>query len=412
MSAMHRLPLFFARRYLFSKKSHSVINLVSIVSAFSVAIPVAAMVILLSVFNGFEQLIKTLDRSFDPDIRVMPVRGKVFGIDSLPREEILRIDGVRQAAFLLEGQAVFEYRDRQAYGLVCGVDSLYKEVVPLEGLTKEGVFRLRFGEIPEAYVGQGMAYSLGVRVTLSSPLSVYVPRRGRVSPLLPYSYYNKMNLFPSGVFSLEAEVDDQYVFVPLDFAQELFDYPQQASSLAVALDDRASAVKVQQQIATLVGQDFKVLTRYQQKESFYRIMTYEKWGIYFIILLVLVVASFSLIGSLAMLIIEKRKDTQTLMTLGADSRLIRRIFTQEGVLISLGGGVIGLVLGLLLSLLQQYFGILKLSGQTFLIDAYPVEVRPLDLLWVALSFVVVGGVISLLTVRTMIPKHEQEIGKI
>ena len=141
-------------------------------------------------------------------------------------------------------------------------------------------------------------------------------------------------------------------------------------------------------------------------------MTYEKWGIYFIILLVLVVASFSLIGSLAMLIIEKRKDTQTLMTLGADSRLIRRIFTQEGVLISLGGGVIGLVLGLLLSLLQQYFGILKLSGQTFLIDAYPVEVRPLDLLWVALSFVVVGGVISLLTVRTMIPKHEQEIGKI
>lgn len=278
MSAMHRLPLFFARRYLFSKKSHSVINLVSIVSAFSVAIPVAAMVILLSVFNGFEQLIKTLDRSFDPDIRVMPVLGKVFGIDSLPREEILRIDGVRQAAFLLEGQAVFEYRDRQAYGLVCGVDSLYKEVVPLEGLTKEGVFRLRFGEIPEAYVGQGMAYSLGVRVTLSSPLSVYVPRRGRVSPLLPYSYYNKMNLFPSGVFSLEAEVDDQYVFVPLDFAQELFDYPQQASSLAVALDDRASAAKVQQQIATLVGQDFKVLTRYQQKESFYRIMTYEKWG--------------------------------------------------------------------------------------------------------------------------------------
>ena len=403
MSAMHRLPLFFARRYLFSKKSHSVINLVSIVSAFSVAIPVAAMVILLSVFNGFEQLIKTLDRSFDPDIRVMPVRGKVFGIDSLPREEILRIDGVRQAAFLLVGQAVFEYRDRQAYGLVCGVDSLYKEVVPLEGLTKEGVFRLRFGEIPEAYVGQGMAYSLGVRVTLSSPLSVYVPRRGRVSPLLPYSYYNKMNLFPSGVFSLEAEVDDQYVFVPLDFAQEL---------LAVALDDRASAAKVQQQIAALVGQDFKVLTRYQQKESFYRIMTYEKWGIYFIILLVLVVASFSLIGSLAMLIIEKRKDTQTLMTLGADSRLIRRIFTQEGVLISLGGGVIGLVLGLLLSLLQQYFGILKLSGQTFLIDAYPVEVRPLDLLWVALSFVVVGGVISLLTVRTMIPKHEQEIGKI
>jgi len=192
----------------------------------------------------------------------------------------------------------------------------------------------------------------------------------------------------------------------------LFDYPHQASSLAVSLDERASASKVQTQIETLIGKDYKVQTRYQQKESFYRIMTYEKWGIYFIILLVLVVASFSLVGSLAMLIIEKRKDTQTLMTLGADSRLVRQIFAQEGLLISLGGGIVGLVLGLLLSLAQQYFGILKLSGQTFLIDAYPVEVRLLDLLWVIISFIVVGGLISTLTVKAMIPKQEQEIGKV
>ena len=221
---MPRLPLFFARRYLFSKKSHSVINIVSGVSAFSVAIPVMAMVILLSVFNGFEGLIKSMYRSFDPDIRITPVRGKVFPIDSLPRERFLAIDGVRDAAYALEDNAVFEYRDRQAFGTMCGVDSLYRQVVPLDSLRTEGVFQLQFGDFPEAYVGQGMAYALGIRVNLNSPISVYVPRRGRVSPLLPYSFYKKQNIFPSGVFALEAEVDGKYVIVPLHFAQELLDY--------------------------------------------------------------------------------------------------------------------------------------------------------------------------------------------
>lgn len=334
---MPRLPLFFARRYLFSKKSHSVINIVSGVSAFSVAIPVMAMVILLSVFNGFEGLIKSMYRSFDPDIRITPVRGKVFPIDSLPRERFLAIDGVRDAAYALEDNAVFEYRDRQAFGTMCGVDSLYRQVVPLDSLRTEGVFQLQFGDFPEAYVGQGMAYALGIRVNLNSPISVYVPRRGRVSPLLPYSFYKKQNIFPSGVFALEAEVDGKYVIVPLHFAQQLLDYPGQASSVAIRLEADASPQRVQQQIGQWLGDDYKIQSRYQQKESFYRIMMYEKWGIYFIILLVLVIASFSLIGSLVMLIIEKRKDSQTLVTMGADTKLLRKIFVAEGMLIYLIG---------------------------------------------------------------------------
>ena len=273
---MPRLPLFFARRYLFSKKSHSVINIVSGVSAFSVAIPVMAMVILLSVFNGFEGLIKSMYRSFDPDIRITPVRGKVFPIDSLPRERFLAIDGVRDAAYALEDNAVFEYRDRQAFGTMCGVDSLYRQVVPLDSLRTEGVFQLQFGDFPEAYVGQGMAYALGIRVNLNSPISVYVPRRGRVSPLLPYSFYKKQNIFPSGVFALEAEVDGKYVIVPLHFAQQLLDYPGQASSVAIRLEADASPQRVQQQIGQWLGDDYKIQSRYQQKESFYRIMMYEK----------------------------------------------------------------------------------------------------------------------------------------
>lgn len=403
---MPRLPLFFARHYLFSKKSHSVINIVSGVSAFSVAIPVMAMVILLSVFNGFEGLIKSMYRSFDPDIRITPVRGKVFPIDSLPRERFLAIDGVRDAAYALEDNAVFEYRDRQAFGTMCGVDSLYRQVVPLDSLRTEGVFQLQFGDFPEAYVGQGMAYALGIRVNLNSPISVYVPRRGRVSPLLPYSFYKKQNIFPSGVFALEAEVDGKYVIVPLHFAQELLDYPGQASSVAIRLEADASPQRVQQQIGQWLGDDYKIQSRYQQKESFYRIMMYEKWGIYFIILLVLVIASFSLIGSLVMLIIEKRKDSQTLVTMGADTKLLRKIFVAEGMLIYLIGAGGGLLLGVALALAKQHFGFLKLSGETFLIDAYPVEVHPSDLAWVIVTFVSVSYLISVLTVRAMIPKKE------
>ena len=406
---MPRLPLFFARRYLFSKKSHSVINIVSGVSAFSVAIPVMAMVILLSVFNGFEGLIKSMYRSFDPDIRITPVRGKVFPIDSLPRERFLAIDGVRDAAYALEDNAVFEYRDRQAFGTMCGVDSLYRQVVPLDSLRTEGVFQLQFGDFPEAYVGQGMAYALGIRVNLNSPISVYVPRRGRVSPLLPYSFYKKQNIFPSGVFALEAEVDGKYVIVPLHFAQQLLDYPGQASSVAIRLEADASpqrVQRVQQQIGQWLGDDYKIQSRYQQKESFYRIMMYEKWGIYFIILLVLVIASFSLIGSLVMLIIEKRKDSQTLVTMGADTKLLRKIFVAEGMLIYLIGAGGGLLLGVALALAQQHFGFLKLSGETFLIDAYPVEVHPSDLAWVIVTFVSVSYLISVLTVRAMIPTKE------
>ena len=382
------------------------INIVSGVSAFSVAIPVMAMVILLSVFNGFEGLIKSMYRSFDPDIRITPVRGKVFPIDSLPRERFLAIDGVRDAAYALEDNAVFEYRDRQAFGTMCGVDSLYRQVVPLDSLRTEGVFQLQFGDFPEAYVGQGMAYALGIRVNLNSPISVYVPRRGRVSPLLPYSFYKKQNIFPSGVFALEAEVDGKYVIVPLHFAQELLDYPGQASSVAIRLEADASPQRVQQQIGQWLGDDYKIQSRYQQKESFYRIMMYEKWGIYFIILLVLVIASFSLIGSLVMLIIEKRKDSQTLVTMGADTKLLRKIFVAEGMLIYLIGAGGGLLLGVVLALAQQHFGFLKLSGETFLIDAYPVEVHPSDLAWVIVTFVSVSYLISVLTVRAMIPKKE------
>ena len=403
---MPRLTLLFARRYLFSKKSHSVINIIAGVSALAVAIPVAAMVILLSVFNGFEGLIRSMYKSFDPDLLVTPAQGKVFAIDSIPTDRLRAIPGVAQWSFSLEENALFEYRDRQYIGVMRGVDSLFAEVVPIDSLITQGNYRLRFGELPEACVGQGVAYTLGIRTTFNDPISIYVPRSGRFSMMMPQSLYRKGNLFPSGVFALEAEVDGKYMIVPLDFAQKLLDNAGKASSMAIRLNEGYSPESVRPAVAALLGDQFEVLTRYQQKAEFYRIMMYEKWGIYFIILLVLIVASFSLIGSLVMLIIDKRKDTRTLLTMGADIPLLRRIFVAEGMLIYGIGALIGMILGVGLSLAQQHWGFLTLGGETFLIDTYTVEVHISDLLLVVVTFTVVSYLISKLTVLSMIPRSQ------
>lgn len=403
---MLRLPLLFARRYLFSRKSHSVINIISRISSLAVAVPVMAMVILLSVFNGFDGLVRSMYRAFDPDILITPVKGKVFDRDSVAMRNPEQIEGVEILSYVLEENALFEYRGRQYIGIIRGVDEYYSQVVGIDSLIVAGEYRLRFGDFDEACVGQGVAYALGIRTNFNDPIIVYVPRRGKISPLLPYHIYREDALFPASVFALEAEVDGKYVIASLDFTQRLLNYEGKASALAIKLAPGTSPEKVQARIAGLLGDDFRVLTRYQQKESFYRILLYEKWGIYFIVLLVLIVASFSLVGSLAMLIIEKRKDRQTLIRMGAGMGLVRRIFIAEGMLIYSIGGFLGLILGVMVAYAQQVFGFIRISAQTFLIDAYPVEVHLTDVLWVMVTFLAVSLPISYLTVRTMIRDDE------
>ncbi len=403
---MPRLSLLFARRYLFSKKSHSVINVISGVSAVAVAVPIMAMVILLSVFNGFENLIHEMYRSFDPDILITPSTGKVFDIDSIPQQRLAEIPGVEAWSFSLEENALFEYRHRQYIGVMRGVDSLFETTVPVDTLLTEGRFRLRFGDLPEACVGQGVAYTLGIRTNFNDPILIYAPRRGQFSFLLPQSIYRKGALFPSGVFALEAEVDGKYIIVPLDFAQKLLDYEGKASSLSVRLSEETSPEIARTTMASLLGDKFNIQTRYQQKAEFYRIMMYEKWGIYFIILLVLIVASFSLVGSLVMLIIDKREEMHTLLTMGADIPLLRSIFLSEGMLIYGIGAIGGMILGIALALAQQHWGWLKLSGQTFLVNTYPVEVHLSDLLLIVVTFTAVSYLISKLTTLSMIPRSE------
>ena len=403
---MNRLASLFARRYLFSKKSHSVINIISGVSAFAVGIPVAAMVILLSVFNGFEELVKSMYKDFDPDIVVRAAEGKVFPETQLSQATLSAIEGVQKISAVLEDNALLEYRGRQYIGTIRGADSSYRQVIPIESMVTHGEYQPLFGDMEQALVGQGLAYNLGINIALYDPLRAYVPRRGNFSSLLPIEVAREGRIYPSGVFALDAETDSQYIITPLSFAQRLFDYEGKISSLMIKLTSGANPDKVRDAIASTVGSDFEVLTRYQQKASLYRIMRYEKWGIFFIILLVLIIASFSVIGSLVMLIIDKRKDLRTLITLGGDIPLLRGIFIREGMLISMIGAVGGMATGLLLCWIQIRFGVIRIPAQTFLVDSYPVIVKATDMASVVVAFVAVNYTIARLTVMKMIPKSD------
>lgn len=405
---MRRLSMLFARRYLFSRKSHSVINVISGVSAFAVGVPVAAMVILLSVFNGFDTLIKGMYREFDPDIAIVAAEGKVFDPGAVSGR-LADFPGVALVSQVVEDNALLEYRGRQYIATIRGVDSLYGSVVPIEDMVVEGEYQPWFGDMMQALVGQGVAYNLGVRTALYDPVKVFIPRRGSFSTLLPVDAYRMREIFPSGIFALDADTDGKYVITPIEFARSLFDYPGKVTSLMVRTSPGTDVAKVAASIGSELGDEYRVLTRYQQKASLYEVMAYEKWGIFVIILLVMVIASFSVIGSLAMLIIDKRGDMRTIMSMGGSVGFVRSIFVREGMMISLAGALSGMVLGLLICWVQITFGLIPMPAATFLVEAYPVVVKLSDIAAIAVCFTAVSYIIAKFTVVRMIPRSDIRI---
>ena len=404
---MNRLSQLFARRYLFSAKSHSVINVISAVSVVAVGVPVAAMIILMSVFNGFAGLVDGMQSAFDADLEVRPREGKTFMTDALPTDSIRSIEGVRGVSFALEQSALAEYGGRQVVITVRGVDDNYTDVLPMTDYVQTGEFELRLGEIEQACVGSSVAYRLGVRTFLDTPLNLYSPRRGEISTLLPIDAYTHRRTWPSGVFMISGDVDDSYILTTIELAQSLFDYDGRASQLLVDVRDDASLERTRDAVQTAVGDDFKVVTRLEQQAALYRIMKYEKWGIFFISLLVLIIASFSIVGSLAMLIIDKRDNITTLRAIGARTEFVRSIFTGQGALIGLLGAAIGLVLGVGVCWAQQHFGLIEMPGTTFVVRYDPVEMKLTDILLIIAAMAIVTMAITQLTVRTMIRPTEK-----
>ncbi len=403
------LPLFFARRYLFSRKSRSVINLISGLSVIAVAVPVAAMIILLSVFNGFETLARSMASSFDADLTVSARQGQTFPAAEIDTAALSGIADIRAFSFVLEQPVLLEHDGRQATAKLRGVDDAYAEVFPLDEAMLSGEYRVRLGELDYLVIGRSMAYMLGVRSLANADVRAYAVRRGSFSSLLPFDNFTRHTLAVDGIYSLDLETERTWALTSLRQTQQLFDYPGRVSAVMLRLHDGADAQQVRQQVAAQLDNKYQVRTRSEMNASFYRIMRYEKWGVFLIALLVLIVASFSVVGALAMLIVDKRRDIGTLYSMGATTRLVRAIFRSEGLLICMLGAVIGVVLGVGLSLLQQYFGLIEIPADTFLTKSYPVEFRPMDLLVVLAAFGLIAVAISNISVRSMIKNKKQKI---
>jgi ABC-type lipoprotein release transport system permease subunit len=399
-----RLSRFIAWRYLFAKKSHNVINIISIISAAGIAIGCAALVIILSIYNGFDSIVRDLNDSHTADVLVTPATGKVFNPDA--RFDFLKDDPrVRAACGVLEESVFVQYGDRNKVVVAKGVDSLYERVTGLREHLTEGEFSLGFGDLDQVVLGRTIALELGARPAFLQPLVAWFPSRtAQVDLLSPLSSLRQVKLHPAGIVSLEQNFDQKYMFLPLDALQELLEYDGEVSGVEIYLTEAGldrhglASRELLTQLRATLGDGFTVRDRQQQNTTLYKLLKYEKIAIYLILLFVMLIISFNIYGSLSMLIIEKRDDIATFRSMGADDSLIGQIFVREGWLISLLGIAVGIVLGLLVCWAQQRFGFVKMPGN-FVVDAYPVVVRVADILIVVAGVALIGWLISLLTRR-------------
>ena len=377
------LPLKIAKRYLVSKKSHSVINIISLVSVCGIAIASMALVCVLSVFNGFQDLIASLFSTIDPQIKVTPIQGKTFDASDPAIQEMAQWPEIAQISPVIEENVLLIYGDRQVPALLKGVTNQYEKQTRIDDIIIDGHFLLHDTVTDYATIGVGLANSLATGAGFRRPLMAYVPKRkARINMANPSSSLSSGRLFMTAVFRVnQAEYDDQLAIVPIDFARRLFDYTTEASALEITLQKNANEANIMERIQGQLGDNFEVKNRIEQKEASFKMVQIEKWMSYLILGFILMIASFNAIGSLSMLIIDKKADIDTLKSLGADNRLISRIFLTEGWLISAVGAVTGIIIGILLCWGQQTFGWIKLGemSEAFIIEAYPVSVPLLDI---------------------------------
>jgi len=392
------ISFYIARRYLFSKKSHNAINVISFISVCGIAIATMAMVCVLSVFNGFGGIVEGMFNAFDPDLKITVKEGKVFDWHTTKFSKALEIKGVRTVSESLEENALFVFEGRQVPVLVKGVSEDFKLMAGMEKLIVDGSFKLREDVVDYATLGAGLAVTLGARPGFINPIEIYSPKRNvRVNLANPTAAFTSGYAQIGGVFSLNSpEYDEQMAIIPIELARTLFDYENEVTSLEVNLLPNTQVKRIKREIEHILGDDFLVEDRFEQQKESYRMLQIEKWVTFLILAFILLIAVFNVVGSLSMLIVEKLEDIRSLRNMGASDRMISRIFLYEGWLITFIGIVAGIVTGLILCLLQQHFGLLRLSDipGAYIIDAYPVIVQPADILVV---FTVVGA-IGLLTV--------------
>ncbi len=397
------LPFHIARRYLFSKKSHNAINVISMVSVCGVTVATMAMVVALSVFNGFSDMVLTMTSHFDPELKISPRYGKVFDPQAAELQRLRQMPEVTLVCEVLQDNAMVRYRDKQDIAVVKGVDNRFPQLVPIDSVLFDGRFALREDVVDYATLGIGLSAKLGVRAGFVSPLDIFAPKRNEpVNMANPASSFDIEHAFVGGIFNTnQLQYDESYVLVPLELARSLFRYEKEVSFLELRLADGVSLSSVKRKIKDAIGDNYRVEDRYEQQADSFKMMQIEKWVTFLIMCFILAIALFNVVGSLSMLMIEKQADIRTLRNMGADEQLIRRIFLFEGWMISGVGTLVGLVIGVALALVQQEFGLIRLGdvSEAFVIDAYPVHVIPTDLLAVFLTVMAMGLLAAWYTIR-------------
>ena len=397
-----RLPLFIAKRYLVAKKSHNLINIITWISILGISVGSFALIVVLSAFNGLERVISSMNNRLTPDLQIAAVKGKTIDLKAFPMGQLNGIQGVERVIPTITEDALFRANDKQHIGQVKGVGVEYQDVERMkEVVYGENGFLLSDGEYDFAVPGAGVAWYLGINAyNPYAMVRIYVPKRGNASLMSLENSFNSEVLTVHSVFSTEQEQDEKLVFVPFDWLSELLEYEDKASNVELFLAPNADINKVKREVKAAIGEDFSVKNQQEQQETLYRIMRSEKWAVYVILTFILILATFNVVGSLSMLMIDKRKDTEILKAMGADNRLIQRIFLNEGLLISVAGGLIGLLLGIVLVLLQQRFGFVKFgTGGNYVVDTYPVWLKLKDVLLIFATILVVGCTSAFLTVR-------------
>lgn len=389
-------PFYIARRYLFSKKSTNAINVISGISVVGVAVASMALVVTLSVFNGFHDMVASFFTQLDPQLKITPAKGKTAASNDSTLMRIRQLDEVAVATDVLEDQALAVYGDRQQMVTIKGVDDNYDKLTHIRQILEgDGDYALHAADMNYGILGLGVAYQLGIGYTYREPLKIYAPRReGQINMANLQDGFVEDELYSPGVlFSIkQGKYDKRYIITAIQFTRNLFDRDGELTSLELRLKPGSNFERVKAKVQEMAGTRYVVRDRYEQQEDTFRIMKVEKLMAYIFLTFILVIACFNIIGSLSMLMIDKRNDVVTLRNLGASDRQIIRIFLFEGRMISAIGAVIGIAIGLLLCLLQQQFGLIGLGSTegSFVVDAYPVSVHPWDIVVVFFTVLAVG----------------------
>jgi len=401
-----KLSLYIAKRYLFAKKSRNAINVISTVSVAGVAVGTMALIIILSVFNGLETMVRGIFNTFDPDLRISASEGKTFIPDTARLVLLANVNGIHAYSLTIEENALLKYGERQFIATIKGVDDNYADVTDIDSSMFDGEFVLK-GKSGREYAvpGIGVAQYLGINVNFINQLNILIPRKSAGLNMNPENALKNRYVMPSGIYQVEKEYDSKYIYIPLELARDLTETDNAVTAIEVKLRINADLKAVQSAVKKIYGDGFKVQNRYEQQEIFYKVMRSERLAIFFILTLILIIASFNIVGSLTMLIIEKKRDVEILRSLGADNDLIRKVFIFEGWLISIIGAVSGIALGWLICWLQQRFGLVRLSSESLIMQSYPVVMKLRDFIVVPATVLLIGYWAAWYPVRFLTKKY-------